>query len=140
MARVKDELKQEILSTVLINRQRVITNLDLNSILAGFAGGIQYPGDAISGHGIRNASNLSYVPFEFKMTFDATEAQVIDVMKKITTHKHILSKFCKASMPCYTTDPSCHGKTPWLKLAWLKILSHGLAVANSISHGEKLSW
>ncbi|KAK8957991.1 hypothetical protein KSP39_PZI000606 [Platanthera zijinensis] len=45
-ARVKDELTQEILSTVLINLQRVIPNLDSESIMAGFAAGIISPGDA----------------------------------------------------------------------------------------------
>ncbi|KAK8951460.1 hypothetical protein KSP39_PZI004168 [Platanthera zijinensis] len=63
-ARVKDELTQEILSTVLINLQRVIPNLDSDSILAGLAAGIQSPGDAISEHGIRNARSSSYVPFD----------------------------------------------------------------------------
>ncbi|GAB2294493.1 hypothetical protein Dimus_028698 [Dionaea muscipula] len=56
-ASVKTELTQEILSTVLINLQRVIPNLDSDSILAGLAAGIRSPGDAISGHGTRNASS-----------------------------------------------------------------------------------
>ncbi|GAB2294725.1 hypothetical protein Dimus_028920 [Dionaea muscipula] len=54
---VKTELMQEILSTVLINLQRVIPNLDSDSILAGLAAGIQSPGDVVSGHGTRNASS-----------------------------------------------------------------------------------
>ncbi|KAK8937323.1 hypothetical protein KSP39_PZI012832 [Platanthera zijinensis] len=53
-AMVKDELTQDILSTVLINLQRVIPNLDSDSILVGLVTGIQSPGDAISGSGIRN--------------------------------------------------------------------------------------
>ncbi|KAK8957884.1 Coatomer subunit beta'-3 [Platanthera zijinensis] len=69
--RVKDELTQEILSTVLINLQRVIPNLDSDSILAGLATGIQSPGDVISGHGIRNTSSSSYVPFEYNGWLDA---------------------------------------------------------------------
>ncbi|KAK8931030.1 hypothetical protein KSP39_PZI016253 [Platanthera zijinensis] len=75
-ARVKDELTQEILSTVLINLQRVIPNLDSDSILAGLAAGIQSPGDAISGPGIRNASSSSYVPFELNK-FPGDEIPII---------------------------------------------------------------
>ncbi|GAB2267737.1 hypothetical protein Dimus_002719 [Dionaea muscipula] len=56
-ASVKTELTQEILSTVLINLQRVIPNLDSDSILAGLAAGIQSLGDVVSGHGTRNASS-----------------------------------------------------------------------------------
>ncbi|GAB2280833.1 hypothetical protein Dimus_015456 [Dionaea muscipula] len=56
-ASVKSELTQEILSTVLINLQRVIPNLDSDSILAGLVAGIQSPGDAVSGHRTRNASS-----------------------------------------------------------------------------------
>lgn len=63
-SRVKAELTQEILSTVLINLQRVIPNLDSDSILAGLMTGIQSPGDAVSGHGTRNANSSSYVAFE----------------------------------------------------------------------------
>ncbi|GAB2268920.1 hypothetical protein Dimus_003860, partial [Dionaea muscipula] len=61
---VKTELTQEILSTILINLQRVIPNLDSDSILAGLAAGIQSPGDAVSGHGTRNASSSfpTYTP------------------------------------------------------------------------------
>ncbi|KAK8916940.1 hypothetical protein KSP39_PZI022386 [Platanthera zijinensis] len=70
-ARVKDELTQEILSTILINLQRVIPNLDSDSILAGFVAGIQSPGDAVSGHEIRNASSSSYVHFEYNHWLDA---------------------------------------------------------------------
>ncbi|KAK8930601.1 hypothetical protein KSP39_PZI016822 [Platanthera zijinensis] len=75
-ARVKDELTQEILSTVLINLQRVIPNLDSDSILAGLAAGIQSPGDAISGHGLRNASSSSYVPFDLNK-FPGDEIPII---------------------------------------------------------------
>ncbi|KAK8946721.1 hypothetical protein KSP39_PZI007510 [Platanthera zijinensis] len=76
IARVKDELTQEILSTVLINLQRDIPNLDSDSIIAGLAAGIQSPGDAISGHWIRNASSSSYVPFDLNK-FPGDEIPII---------------------------------------------------------------
>ncbi|GAB2289901.1 hypothetical protein Dimus_024200 [Dionaea muscipula] len=60
-ASVKSELTQEILSTVLINLQRVIPNLDSDSILTGLAAGIQSPGDAVSRHGTRNEDGFRAV-------------------------------------------------------------------------------
>ncbi|GAB2265962.1 hypothetical protein Dimus_000994, partial [Dionaea muscipula] len=67
-ATIKAELTQKILSTVLIDLQRVIPNLDSEAILAGFATEVHSQGDAVSGHGMRNASS-SAAPTDHTQSF-----------------------------------------------------------------------